>query len=130
MEATVIVVAQDADLGRLFDYVLRMDGYAVAVYHDWDAARGVCAAAAPDLLIYDCGRATDAGLSWATELRATQGLAHVPILLVCGDLPSPTVTSQLRRAGVPLLVKPFDIFELSAHVAAALSLRERSAGAL
>lgn len=128
MEATILVIEEDSDLSKLFDYMLRIDGYAITVRHDWETGRSAVAATDPDLIIFDWELSNADGYLWVDDLRAAPETAHIPILLVCGESPSHGLSSRLDKAGIPVIEKPFDILEFRAHVASALTTRERSVG--
>lgn len=126
MDTHILVIAADAGIGRLFEYVLRMDGYTTTMYRDWRSAYSACTGATPDLIIMDCEwRAdTEQGL---LALRAAPETVHVPLLVVCDD--APPATDRHGYAGIPFIQKPFDIVDFRRRVAAAVLPRERSAGA-
>ena len=128
MEATILVIEEDFDLSRLFDYVLRIDGYAITVAHDWTAAQAAFTAVEPDMIIFDWALTNTDGYLWVDDLRATPQTAHIPILFVCGDPPPRNISRVLDKAGIPVIEKPFDIFEFRECVATLLTPRERSAG--
>ena len=128
MEATILVIEEDHDLRRLFDYMLRIAGYDVTVTPDWQAAQMAFVDREPDLIIFDWALTDAGGYLWIDELRASPETEHIPVLLVCGDPPSRSISRLLDKAGVPVVEKPFDIVEFRDHVAALLTPRERMAG--
>ena len=130
MGATILVIEEDLDLGKLFDYMLRIEGYDVWLARDWQEAQAALEQAEPDMIIFDWALTNTRGYLWVDEVRATPETAHIPILLVCGELPPRGVAELLGSAGIPVIEKPFDIFVFCRRVASLLTPRERMAGVL
>jgi two-component system, OmpR family, phosphate regulon response regulator PhoB len=129
MRATILVIEEEPDLNKLFGILLRTEGYDVRLVRDWRAAQAALVESEPDLIIFDWALTNAAGYLWADDLRSSAAKAHIPILFVCGDLPSRTMMQLLGNAGIPVIEKPFDIFVFRKRVAALLTPRERMAGA-
>ena len=129
MDATILVIEEDFDLSKLFYYMLRTEGYDVAVTHDWQSAQKVFAADEPDLIIFDWVLTNTDGYLWLDELRTSPETGHIPVLLVCGDPPSRGISRLLDKAGIPVIEKPFDVIQFREYVAGMLMPRERMAGA-
>ncbi|HEX9371864.1 MAG TPA: response regulator [Roseiflexaceae bacterium] len=128
MDATILVIEESLDLCRLFEYMLRADGYTVSAFTGWQAAHAQLAAAAPDLIIFDWSRANTAGYVWAEGLRQAPETSEIPILFVCGDLPPRSTLEMIGSIGISMIEKPFDIFMFRNRVTALLGRRERVAG--
>ena len=128
MDATILVIEESLDLCRLFEYMLRADGYTVRSFHDWQTADAALPASEPDLLIFDWPLANTAGYMWAISLRRNPKTANIPILLVCGDPPKRDDMDVIGSVGISVIEKPFDIFMFRNRVTALLAPRERAAG--
>ena len=128
MEATILVIEESLDLSRLFEYMLRADGYAVRSFHDWQAAEAALPLGEPDLIIFDWSLTNTAGYQWAESLRLDSTTAHIPILFVCGDPPTRNELEMIGGVGISVIEKPFDIFMFRNRVTALLAPRERAAG--
>lgn len=126
--ATILVIEEELDLGKLFRVLLRNEGYEVQLVRDWRAAQALLAASVPHLIIFDWMPTDDAGYLWAGEVRAAPATAHIPILFVSGETPSRGIAQLLGNAGIPVIEKPFDIFVFRRRVMTLLGLRERMAG--
>ena len=126
--ATILVIEEEPDLGKLFGVLLRNEGYEVRLAGDWRAAQAALAAGEPDLIIFDWASTNAAGYLWADEVRVSPATAHIPILFVCGETPSRGMAQLLGNAGIPMIEKPFDIFVFRKRVTALLAPRERMAG--
>ena len=128
MDATILVIEESLDLCRLFEYMLRADGYTVRSFHDWQSAQAALPHDEPDLIIFDWSLANTSGYQWAESLRRDSATAHIPVLFVCGDPPTRADLEQIGGAGISVIEKPFDIFMFRNRVTALLAPRERAAG--
>jgi len=128
MDATILVIEESLDLCRLFEYMLRADGYAVRAFHDWQVAQAALPLGEPDLVIFDWSLANTAGYAWAAALRCDPATAHIPVLFVCGDPPSRSELEIIGSVGISVIDKPFDIFMFRNRITALLAPRERAAG--
>jgi len=128
MTATILVIEDESDLGKLFGVLLRAEGYQVQLARDWSEAQAALSQGEPDLIIFDWAFDDTAGYLWADELRADPKTADIPILFVCGDPSSRGASQLLGNAGIPMIEKPFDIYVFRKRVAALMTPRERMAG--
>jgi DNA-binding response OmpR family regulator len=128
MDATILVIEESLDLCRLFEYMLRADGYIVRAFHNWQAAQAALPLGEPDLVIFDWSLANTAGYAWAKALRCDPATAHIPVLFVCGDSPTRGDLETINGVGISVIDKPFDIFMFRNRVTALLAPRERAAG--
>ena len=128
MAAHILVVEENPDLCRLFEYLLCGSGYGVRTVHDSAAAPAALASFAPDLIIFDWSPDNAAGLAWAQSLRGEPFGEAIPMLLLCGDPPARDELARFTRLGIAMAEKPFDIHRLSAQVAQLLGENERALG--
>jgi two-component system, OmpR family, phosphate regulon response regulator PhoB len=128
MDATILVIEESLDLCRLFEYMLRADGYTVQSFHDWQTAQTALSQNQPDLIIFDWSLANTSGYVWAESLRLNPATAHIPVLFVCGDPPTRADLEMIGGVGISVIEKPFDIFMFRNRVTALLAPRERAAG--
>ena len=128
MDATILVIEESLDLCRLFEYMLRADGYTARAFHDWQAAHAALPHGEPDLVIFDWSLANTAGYAWARALRSDPATAHIPVLFVCGDSPTRGDMEIIGSVGISVIDKPFDIFMFRNRVTALLAPHERAAG--
>jgi len=128
MDATILVIEESLDLCRLFEYMLRADGYTVRAFHDWQAAQAALPLGEPDLVIFDWSMSNTAGYVWVEALRCDPATSHIPVLFVCGDPPTRRELEMIGGLGISVIHKPFDIFMFRNRVTALLAPRERAAG--
>ena len=128
MAAHILVVEENPDLSRLFEYLLRGAGYSVRTAHDSAAAPAALVGFAPDLILFDWSLDNAAGLQWAESLRGEAQGQAIPMLFICGDPPARAQQARFASMGIALAEKPFDIYQLSEQVAGLLGERERALG--
>ena len=111
---TVLVVEADSAIRKLFDDVLRMEGYQVELVEPSGLSAFRVAAAQPDLIVLELTtHNTGAMLGLIEELQRLPTIAGRPIL-VSTTLPLllERHSAALRRLGCGTLLKPFDLDEL------------------
>jgi DNA-binding response OmpR family regulator len=121
--ARVLVVDDDPSVRRLIALNLELDGFVVRTACDGWAALVDVLADPPDLITLDLAMPVLDGLAAAAQLRATDGLDAVPVVLI-----SAVLTAEDRelaeKIGVnAVLSKPFEPAELVAVVRGALARR-------
>ena len=129
MRATVLVIEEDPDLAKLFESILRVEGYAVMVADHLENARHTMASNAPDVVICDWSAPDPSGYLWLDTVRGSSDGGRFPVLLVCNELPSRRVRDLLGDMGVPTIEKPFDLHYFCRALEGLLPLTERAIGA-
>lgn len=128
MAAHILVIEENPDLCRLFEYLLRGEGYGVHTIHNSAAAPAALASCEPDLIMFDWALDNAAGLQWAEALRGEPLGQAIPMLFICGEAPARAEQARFASMGIALAEKPFDIYRLSAQVARLLGENERALG--
>jgi DNA-binding response OmpR family regulator len=118
--ARVLVVDDDPSVRRLIALNLELDGFEVRTAEDGWAAVTAALADPPDVITLDLSMPVLDGLGTAAWLRAADGLAGLPVVLI-----SAVVTAADRelaeQIGVSaVLTKPFESADLVAAVRGAL----------
>ncbi len=111
---TVLVVEADPAIRKLFDDVLRLEGYQVELIEPSGLSAARVAAAQPNLLLLELtAHNTSAVLALMGELQRLPATAGLPIL-VSTTLPLllERHRAALRRFGSGTLLKPFDLDDL------------------
>ncbi len=127
MAASLIIIEQDADLGRLFEAMLTMEGHYVQIVASVDEGRRLLSGILPDLVIFDWSVADSEGTILIDELR--QRPFDIPLLLVCGALPKQHTYEHRITEGVPIVEKPFDLTYFCRTILGMLVPRERAIAA-
>jgi two-component system response regulator MprA len=118
VSASVLVVEDDAPIGRMLRRTLAAEGYGVALAEDGGSALVEVERSVPDLLVLDVGLPGLDGLAVCRRLRA-KGLALPILLLTARDAVDDRVAG-LDAGADDYLVKPFASAELLARVRALL----------
>lgn len=112
--STVLVVEADQSIRKLFEDILRMEGYRVRALEQEALGLPRIAAAEPDLLLLEITSATATQtLALIEELRQQPATATLPILL---STTNPLILERyglgLHQLGCAVLLKPFELDEL------------------
>jgi DNA-binding response OmpR family regulator len=107
LAATVLVADDDADIIRLVEINLRLEGFDVVTARDGPAAFAKAVAVQPDLVLLDVLMPGIDGYTICARIRANASLAAVPVIIVTANY-GPAAVEAARRAGADdFLVKPF-----------------------
>ncbi|HNW93978.1 MAG TPA: response regulator, partial [bacterium] len=119
----ILLVEDELDLREMVATRLRGSGYAVGEAGSIAAALELIRQLVPDLILLDVGLPDGSGFDLLESLRAEPGMPAVIFLTALG-----TPDNRLRGlygGAVDFLVKPFDMGELVARVAAAMRQRRQ-----
>ncbi|MDI3259117.1 MAG: response regulator [Sinobacteraceae bacterium] len=114
----ILLVEDDAMIGRAVSQALRGEAYAVDWVRDGEAALGALGAMPYDLMLLDLGLPRRDGLAVLKEARG-RGLELPVLVLTARDAVEDRVAG-LDAGADDYLPKPFDLDELSARVRALL----------
>jgi two-component system phosphate regulon response regulator PhoB len=128
MSGYILIVENEEDIADVMRRYLEFEGYAIACVSSCEAGRAACAAEQPDLIMLDWHLPDMEGDEWLMELRAHRSTADIPVIMMTGGYPTPALTTQLKAAHTPLLIKPFSLGELVESIKQITS-RERALGA-
>ncbi len=112
----VLIVEDEKDLAELLAFNLEKEGYATTCVHDGRAGLERAVADLPDLILLDLMLPDGRGLDFLRQQRSAGDVTPV-IILTAQDQISDRIAG-LNAGADDYLVKPFDLFELSARVAA------------
>ena len=115
----ILVVEDEATLGRVLCDTLRSYGYDVALAEDGIAGIEQFTAQRADLIIADIMMPRMDGLNMVEEIRRVD--SHVEVLFLSARSGADDVVEGFRRGGNDYLRKPFSLDELLIRVAALLS---------
>jgi DNA-binding response OmpR family regulator len=107
LAATVLVADDDADILRIVEINLQLEGFEVVTARDGPDALAKAVAVRPDLVLLDVRMPGIDGYTICAQLRADATLAAVPVIIVTANY-GPAEVEAARRAGADdFLVKPF-----------------------
>ena len=125
---SILVVENELDIADVMRRYLEFEGFEIKCIASCAEASTVCAQHTPDLIILDWHLPDMDGDEWLEDLRATQVTAGIPVIMMTGGYPTPSLVAQLRAARIPLLIKPFSLHEVVATIRE-MTARERALGA-
>jgi DNA-binding response OmpR family regulator len=107
LAATVLVADDDADILRLIELNLRLEGFEVVTARDGPDALAKTIAVRPDLVVLDVLMPGIDGYTICARIRANASLAAVPVLIVSANYASADLEAARRVGADDFLVKPF-----------------------
>jgi len=116
----VLVVEDSQGVREALVRQLSERGYRVAGAADGDAALVLVAEQRPDAILLDHELPGPTGAEVLDRLRADEGLAAVPVIMLTASTDHGQLFAALRQGAHDYLQKPFDPAELDARVMAAL----------
>jgi DNA-binding response OmpR family regulator len=117
---TVLVADDDADIRELVAFKLELAGYRVVAVPDGEAALASVDAERPDLLLLDVMMPRVTGIEVCRQLRAREGWADVPILMLTAKAQEADVQRGFDVGADDYIVKPFSPRELVRRVQVAV----------
>jgi len=114
----LLVVDDEPHIGLVLRPYLEQLGYRVSFARSLAEARAVVGAAAPPLdgMLLDLHLPDGSGLDFLRDLRAEDGTARLPILVLTAE-GEERVLREARRLGAALVTKPFSPTKLSQRIA-------------
>lgn len=107
-KGTILVVEDDADLGKLVTRLLDSHGYRVLLATDGEAGVAVAVAERPDLILMDVKMPKLDGELALVQLRGQVSTAHIPVIMVTAmaDVSDKHLAAQLGV--LDYVQKPFE----------------------
>ncbi|MBP7691112.1 MAG: response regulator [Anaerolineales bacterium] len=105
--AHILIADDDASVRRLIELVLRKDGYRLTMAANGWQALELLQTETPDLLISDLNMPDLDGFQLLTALKATPGLARLPVIVVTAAGQPGQEAEALRLGAAACVLKPF-----------------------
>jgi two-component system phosphate regulon response regulator PhoB len=112
----LLVVDDEPHIGLVLRPYLEQLGYRVSFARSLAEARAAVSAAPPDGMLLDLHLPDGSGLDFLRDLRAKDGTARLPILVLTAE-GEERVLREARRLGAALVTKPFSPTKLSQRIA-------------
>jgi two-component system phosphate regulon response regulator PhoB len=112
----LLVVDDEPHIGLVLRPYLEQLGYRVSFARSLAEARAAVTAAPPDGMLLDLHLPDGSGLDFLRDLRAKDGTARLPILVLTAE-GEERVLREARRLGAALVTKPFSPTKLSQRIA-------------
>ncbi len=120
-QATVLVVDDDPGIREALDRALRLEGFAVRLSEDGEAALADIGAGAADVMVLDLGLPGISGIEVIERLRRDG--QDLPVCILSARDEVSDRVNGLRAGADDYVVKPFDLDELTARLHALLRRR-------
>lgn len=115
--ASILVVEDDDNIAQLLQFMLEREGHEVTVLADGKAAHEhIVSKGAPALVLLDSMLPYRDGPSLLKVLRATEGWARVPVLMLTARSLEKDIVAALDAGASDYVIKPFQPHELLARV--------------
>ena len=118
--ALILVADDDGDVRELVVFRLERAGYRVVTAADGQEAVEVALERSPDVCVIDVMMPKLDGYQVTERLRASPGLAEVPIVLLTASVEDAAVSRGFEVGACDYIKKPFGPHELLERIAAAL----------
>ena len=118
--ALILVADDDGDVRELVVFRLERAGYRVVTAADGQEAVEVALERSPDVCVIDVMMPKLDGYQVTERLRASSGLAEVPIVLLTASVEDAAVSRGFEVGASDYIKKPFGPHELLERIAAAL----------
>ena len=112
----ILLVEDDADLFRLVQYNLEKEGFQFVGLQTGRGAVDMCKRERPDLILLDVMLPDSDGLEICKAIRASQELAHIPVIFLTARASETDRIVGLELGANDYIVKPFFIRELIARI--------------
>ncbi len=122
-EIVILVADDDDDVRELIGFRLEHAGYEVVGAADGEQALSLAREHRPDLCVIDVMMPGLDGYEVTQRLRATDGFAETPIMLLTASVEEDAVRRGIEAGASEYVKKPFSPKELLERVAAALGAR-------
>lgn len=126
--ASILVVEDDDNIAQLLQFMLEREGHQVTVLADGNTAhKYIVGQSAPSLVLLDSMLPYRDGPSLLKVLRATDGWAKVPVLMLTARSLEKDIVAALDAGASDYVIKPFQPHELLARVRRQLLAGARTA---
>ena len=114
---SALVVEDDADVGKLLQWVLQREGFAVTLLTDGRAARErIAAGPAAHVVVLDLMLPHVSGHELLGDLRAAGAWKAVPVIMLTAKSQEKDIVKALDAGANDYMLKPFQPAELRARI--------------
>jgi len=116
--ATILIADDSSDIRTIIRFLLNDLGFAVVEAADGNEAVRLARQCQPVLILLDLFMPGIDGWEVAARLRADPALEEVPILAMTAYNVSSAIRAALRAGCQQVVIKPFDLHDISRQIAA------------
>jgi DNA-binding response OmpR family regulator len=124
----LIIVEDDPDLAKTLTLALEREGYQVDAYHTGREGLEGILSSPPDLVLLDLNLPDLDGLSVCRELRETQAVQDLPVIILTARVEESDRVLGLDLGADDYVTKPFSLRELKSRIRALLRRRSLDTG--
>ncbi|MBL8489815.1 MAG: response regulator [Rhodocyclaceae bacterium] len=121
MTKKILIVDDEPNIVISLEYLMKKEGFEVAVANDGEAALQKVASFAPDLVLLDVMMPKKSGYEVCAALRAEPSLAATKIIMLTAKGRDTEVAKGLAMGADAYVTKPFSTKDLVAQVKAMLN---------
>ncbi len=120
-QSRVLVVDDDATVGRVIRLNLAAEGYEVRVATSGPEALELVSSTQPDCILLDVMMPEMDGLEVCRRLKTSQETVHIPVIMLTAKAQVDDKLAAFNLGADDYISKPFDVYELSARLKAVMS---------
>ena len=121
MNQKILVADDEPNIVISLEYLLKREGYTVLIARDGQEALETIASEHPDLVLLDVMMPKKTGFEVCQEVRASDALASIKILMLTAKGRDTDVVKGLALGADAYITKPFSTRELAQKVAELLA---------
>ncbi len=122
MQKKILIVDDEPNIVISLEYLMKKEGFAVAIANDGDAALTMAASFRPDLVLLDVMMPKKSGYEVCQQMRADAALADIKILMLTAKGRESEVAKGVALGADAYVTKPFSTKDLVARVKSLLGI--------
>lgn len=122
MQKKILIVDDEPNIVISLEYLMKKEGFAVAIANDGDAALTLAASFRPDLVLLDVMMPKKSGYEVCQQMRGDTALADIKILMLTAKGRESEVAKGVALGADAYVTKPFSTKELVARVKSLLGM--------
>lgn len=120
MDKKILIVDDEPNIVISLEYLMKKEGFEVAVANDGDTALAMVAQFRPDLVLLDVMMPKKSGYEVCQQMRADPALAGIKVLMLTAKGRESEVAKGIALGADAYVTKPFSTKDLVARVKAML----------
>lgn len=122
MQKKILIVDDEPNIVISLEYLMKKEGFAVAIANDGDAALVLAAEFRPDLVLLDVMMPKKSGYEVCQQMRGDPALAGIKVLMLTAKGRETEVAKGVALGADAYVTKPFSTKELVLRVKSLLGL--------
>lgn len=122
MQKKILIVDDEPNIVISLEYLMKKEGFAVAIANDGDAALALAAEFRPDLVLLDVMMPKKSGYEVCQQMRGDPALAGIKVLMLTAKGRETEVAKGVALGADAYVTKPFSTKELVLRVKSLLGL--------